>query len=142
MKHPTQLALIGSALACGAGLPLSSQADGQIKIRDETWGFGANAGVLITPRAGTRIGVTYLSPVALDFEDRPGFSNLGGPGGALFDDPPQLDLGVTAPQSVMLSANHELSPKWALLANVGWQNRIGRICDLCTKVLNYPSAWR
>ena len=51
--------------------------DGQLKVKDEIWGFGANAGVMIEPRKGTRIGVTYLSPVKLDFKDTPTFSNLG-----------------------------------------------------------------
>ena len=125
--------------------------DGQLKVKDETWGFGANAGVLITPREGTRVGVTYLSPVKLDFEDRPNFSNLGGLGGAIFANPPQLDLGLTVPQSVMLSGYHELTPKWALLANVGWQNwdQFGKV-DVgvdsatptsLTKNLNYQDTW-
>jgi long-chain fatty acid transport protein len=96
--------------------------EGQLKVKDHTWGFGANAGVLIELCKGTRFGVTYLSPVKLDFTDTPSFSNLGTLGGAIFADPPQLNLGITVPQSVMLSAYHELSPKWAIMANVGWQN--------------------
>jgi long-chain fatty acid transport protein len=51
--------------------------DGRLKLKDETWGFGAHAGVLIEPCPGTRFGATYLSPVDLGFEDRPSFSNLG-----------------------------------------------------------------
>src|SRR5262249_40191284 len=51
--------------------------DGQMKVKDEVWGFGGNAGILIEPRKGTRIGVTYLSAVDLDFSDRPNFDNLG-----------------------------------------------------------------
>ena len=125
--------------------------DGQLKVKDEVWGFGANAGVLITPREGTRFGVTYLSPVKLDFEDRPSFSNLGTLGGAIFDNPPQLDLGMTVPQSVMLSAYHELNAKWALLANVGWQNwqQFGKVevgvdsadPESLTHDLNYQDTW-
>ena len=125
--------------------------DGQLKVKDETWGFGANAGVLIAPRESTRFGVTYLSPVKLDFQDTPSFSNLGPLGSAIFASPPQLDLGMTVPQSVMLSAYHELSPKWAILANVGWQNwnQFGKV-DVgvdsanptsLTKNLNYQDTW-
>ena len=36
--------------------------DGQMALKDETWGFGANAGVLIKAERETRFGVTYLSP--------------------------------------------------------------------------------
>jgi long-chain fatty acid transport protein len=128
-----------------------AQGDGQLKVKDETWGFGANAGVLIEPRKGTRFGVTYLSPVDLDFEDRPSFSNLGRLGGAIFANPPQLDLGMTVPRSVMLSAYHELSPKWAILANVGWQNwnQFGKVDvgvdsdnpQSLTANLNYQDTW-
>lgn len=130
--------------------PLSP--DGQLKLKDQTWGFGANAGILIEPSAGTRIGVTYLSPVALDFEDRPEFSNLGALGSLpMFSAPPQLDLGLTVPQSVMISAYHELSQRWAVMANVGWQNwnQFGKVdvgvdsanpTDLTTE-LNYQDTW-
>ncbi len=128
-----------------------SPLDGQLKVKDQTWGFGANAGVLIEPRKGTRFGVTYLSPVSLDFQDRPTFSNLGTLGGAIFANPPQLNLGVTVPQSVMFSVYHELSPQWAILANAGWQNwhQFGKVDvgvdsanpQSLTKNLNYQDTW-
>jgi long-chain fatty acid transport protein len=98
------------------------QGDGQLKLKDTTWGFGANAGILIEPRKGTRIGVTYLSPVKLDFQDRPSFSNLGPGLGAILANPSKLDIGMTVPQGVMLGAYHELTDKLALMADVGWQN--------------------
>lgn len=125
--------------------------DGQLKLKDETWGFGANVGILIEPHKGTRLGVTYLSPVKLDFQATPSFSNLGPLGGSIFANPSQLDLGMTVPQSVMLSGYHELSLKWALLANVGWQNwsQFGRVDvgvdsaspSSLTKNLNYDDTW-
>jgi long-chain fatty acid transport protein len=138
---------LDSELAIRTGAP----GDGQMKLKDETWGFGANAGILVEPRKGTRFGVTYLSPVKLDFKDTPTFSNLGPLGGAIFANPPQLDLGITVPQSVMFSAYHELSPKWALMANVGWQNwdQFGKV-DVgvdsanptsLTANLNYQDTW-
>ena len=125
--------------------------DGQLKLKDETWGFGANVGVLVEPRQGTRFGVTYLSPVKLDFKATPSFSNLGPLGGAIFAAPPLLDLGLTVPQSVMLSGYHELSAKWAILANLGLQNwsQFGLV-DVgvnsadptsLTKNLNYDDTW-
>ena len=106
-----------------AAIRTGGAGDGLLKVKDETWGFGANAGVLITPVKGTRVGVTYLSPVKLDFKATPSFSNLGPLGSLpLFTSPPQLDLGMTVPQSVMLSGYHELNAKWAVMADVGWQN--------------------
>jgi long-chain fatty acid transport protein len=107
--------------------------------------------LLFTLAEGSRLGVTYLSAVDLDFQDRPSFSSLGPLGGAIFANPPQLDLGLTVPQTVMVSLYHELSPKWALLANVGWQNwnRFGEVAvgvDSATPTsltadLDYQDTW-
>ena len=128
-----------------------SPTDGQLDLSDEVWGFGANVGLLFTLAEGTRVGVTYLSPVDLDFSARPSFSNLGTLGGAIFANPPQLDVGVTVPQSVMVSLYHELSEKWAVLANGGWQNwnefgylEVGvdtATPTRLTKELNYRDTW-
>ena len=96
--------------------------DGQMDLKDTTWGFGANVGVMLEPVQGTRIGLTYLSPVDLDFKDTPSFSNLGPGLAAVLQNPSQIDLGTTVPQSVMASVYHELSSQWALMADVGWQN--------------------
>lgn len=100
----------------------SGGADGQMSLQDETWGFGANVGVLIKAGEKTRIGVTYLSPVDLDFSETPSFSGLGPGWSVLLADPGELDLGITVPQSVMLSVYHALSKKWGVMADFGWQD--------------------
>ncbi len=126
--------------------------DGQMKIKDEAWGFGGNAGILIQPRPGTHIGVNYLSAVKLDFSAKPGFNNLG-PLGALplFQNPPTLNLGITVPQSVMVGGYQELNDRWALLADVGWQNwsKFGQVAigydtanpGSLTTQLHYQDTW-
>ena len=96
--------------------------DGQMTLNDSTWGFGANVGVLIQASDQTRFGITYLSPVKLDFEDTPSFSGLGPGLSVILANPSKLDLGVTVPQSVMVSAYHALNDQWAILANFGWQD--------------------
>ncbi len=96
--------------------------DGRMTLNDTTWGFGANVGVLIQASDQTRFGVTYLSPVKLDFEDTPSFAGLGPGLSVILADPLKLDLGVTVPQSAMLSAYHALNDQWAILANFGWQD--------------------
>jgi long-chain fatty acid transport protein len=112
------LGYMDSKLAVNTGTPL----DGQLKLKDDTWGFGANLGILVEPREGTRIGLTYLSPVKLDFKATPDLSFVGGNLANLLLHPPQLDLGMTVPQSVMAGFYQDLSPKWAVMADVGWQN--------------------
>jgi long-chain fatty acid transport protein len=71
--------------------------DGRMTLDDRTWGFGANVGVLIQASEKTRFGITYLSAVDLDFKDTPSFANFAPA------NPRELDLGMTVPQSVMLS---------------------------------------
>ena len=41
-------------------------ADGRLKIEDNDTAFGFNLGILLTPRTGTRIGLTYRSDVDLE----------------------------------------------------------------------------
>jgi long-chain fatty acid transport protein len=106
--------------------------DGQMTLKDEEWGFGGNAGILIQPREGTRIGVNYLSEVKLNFKDKPGFSGLDGtPLGNLpiIQNPPVINMGMTVPQGVMVGAYQDLNAQWALMADVGWQNwsRFGQV---------------
>lgn len=99
------------AVNTGIGSP-----DGQMSLNDKTWGFGANVGLLFQLSEKTRIGVTYLSALDLDFADTPAIT------GAAIANVPQLNLGMTVPQSVMLSAYHALNDQWALMADVGWQD--------------------
>jgi long-chain fatty acid transport protein len=96
--------------------------DGQMKLNARTWGFGANVGVLIQAGEKTRFGVTYLSAVNLNFKDTPSFTGLGPGLGAILANPPELNLGMTVPQSVMLSVYHQLNEQWALKADAGWQD--------------------
>jgi long-chain fatty acid transport protein len=125
--------------------------DGQLSLKDHTWGFGANAGVLIEPAEGLRFGVTYLSPVSLSFKDTPSFSNLGPTLAPVLANPSQLNLGMTVPQSVMAGVYYELSDKLALMGDVGWQDwsAFGKVdvgVDSTTPTsltanLNYQDTW-
>jgi long-chain fatty acid transport protein len=100
--------------------------DGQLKVKDSELGVGADVGLLYEVSKGTRFGVTYSSPVKLNFSSTPEFA-VTGPGitaillkrGLFFS---TLDLGVTVPQSVMASFYHDLNDRWAILGNFGWQN--------------------
>jgi long-chain fatty acid transport protein len=96
--------------------------DGQMETKDTTAGVGGQFGVLIEPKKGTRVGVTYYSPIKLNFSDRPTFSNTGALGTALANRNGNLDLGITVPQHVILSGYHELSDAWAVMGDFGWEN--------------------
>lgn len=96
--------------------------DGQIEVKDTTAGVGGQFGVLFEPQKGTRVGVTYYSPIKLNFSDAPSFSNTGALGTVLANRNGNLDLGVTVPQHVILSGYHELSDRWAVMGDFGWEN--------------------
>ncbi len=103
-----------------------NRGDGRLEIHDESWTFQANLGVLVEPWKGTRLGLTYLSEADLDFNDKPDFGNLGpgleallGSRGLLNS---ELDIGMTMPQAVMISAYHDLTSRLAIMGNLGWQD--------------------
>jgi long-chain fatty acid transport protein len=99
-----------------------NQPDGKLEIKDSDIAYQVNLGVLVEPRQGTRFGLTYLSEGDLEFKDQPDFSNLG-PGleAILRANDADIKVEFTMPQALMLSAFHELTVRWALMGNLGWQ---------------------
>lgn len=100
--------------------------DGNIRLQDVTAGVGGFVGVMVEPLKGTRFGVTYYSPVKLDFGTTPSYSNVA-PGvnaaltaAGLVGN--KIDLGVTVPQHVIVSAYHELTEALAVMVDVGWED--------------------
>jgi long-chain fatty acid transport protein len=104
---------------------LPNTPDGRLELDDNTWGWGANLGLLYEVTPETRVGLTWNSRVKLDFSAPAQFSGLG-PGlstllGARGLLGAQVDLGVTVPQQVMASAFSKIDEHWAVMGNVGWQ---------------------
>ncbi|EJM66553.1 OmpP1/FadL family transporter, partial [Pseudomonas sp. GM55] len=98
----------------------TDRSDGQFKYRDNTWGYGANVGVIYAPQPGTRIGLTYTSQVDLDFEDR---LDVKGDGRLLERvNNTETELDMKVPQTVTLSLFQQLDRQWALLASANWQD--------------------
>jgi long-chain fatty acid transport protein len=79
---------------------------------------------LLRPIAKLRIGLTYQSPVDYKFGFRPHLTNLG----PLFNrlrrriGGTKVNIPMEVPQQVMASALYEVTPKFSLMGNVGWQN--------------------
>jgi len=95
--------------------------DGQVTYKDSTTGIGGGLGVLIEPTEQTRFGVTYYSPVSLNFNDTPSFSGLGPVLNLLLPGRP-LNLTFTMPQWLMVSGYHQITDDLAVMANFGWQD--------------------
>jgi long-chain fatty acid transport protein len=124
--------------------PPTGAGAGHLEVKDTTAGVGGQFGILYEPTKGTRVGVTYYSPIKLDFSDTPAFSNLGPVGtnlqaaGFLNRN---LDLGFTVPQRVILSGYHELNDRLAVMGNFGWDNwsKFGEVDVAVTGGQNNPS---
>jgi long-chain fatty acid transport protein len=99
--------------------------DGQLKLDDTTWGLGFNLGLLYELSAATRFSLTYNSQIDLDFKAPAEFSNLSPGLEALLQGRglinAHVDLGIKVPQQVMVSGFHQVTPRWAMLGSVGWQ---------------------
>lgn len=101
--------------------------DGRLKYDATDVGYGYNLGVLFELSPQTRVGVTYVSQVNLDFKDDMRFKNMEGTllGGALQASgllDAQLKINVTIPAQLSLGAYHALTDKLALVGTVNWQN--------------------
>jgi long-chain fatty acid transport protein len=102
-----------------------NQADGQLKLEDDDWGFGYNLGVLFEPNEASRFGLTYRSEIEFEYKDtaslrglQPPLSNIANIVGLVGS---QLDMKMNLPQAVMFSGYHRLTDRLAILGNIGWQ---------------------
>lgn len=148
-------AMYGMFKQTAAVANLAAGTDGQLKVEDNQWGFGANLGVIVQPFKGTRIGIDYLSEMKLKFKDTPQFSGIGPGLDAILRSRnfynTELQLGIYVPQMVMVSIYQELGSKWAVMANVGWQewSKFGQVdvtlvnttTNSLTVSANYQDTW-
>lgn len=124
---------IPDALRPGVIIPVQrASGDAQLKLKDETWGWGANLGLLYQADKNTRLGLVWTSQVKLDFSDQAQFTNLGSLGNTLQSRGllnPTISVGIKVPQTLMGSFFTQLNDRWALLGSVGWQewSKFGQI---------------
>jgi long-chain fatty acid transport protein len=99
--------------------------DGQLKLNDNTWGWGINLGLLYEIDPDTRLGLTWSSKVDLDFESNAQFSGLAPGLERLLDNrgllSSKIKVGIQVPQQVMGSLFTQVNDRWAVLGSVGWQ---------------------
>lgn len=111
-------------LQVGLNTPVA-EGDGRLKMDDTDTGIGGNLSVMFSPSESTRLGLLYTTEIDLEFGDRPAFSNLGDLGAHLVANrlaEAKINMDVTVPQSLMLSAFQQLDSQWALLGSLGWQD--------------------
>ena len=131
-------------------------ADGQLEVKDHSWGIGANLGILYQPSPATRLGLAYTSEMKLTFKPNTEFTGLNPALYSFLSSHDLLDarlnLDIHLPQTVTGSFYHQLDPRWALMGNLGWQqwSHYGRTDVTITNVnnpvsftsdLNYKDVW-
>lgn len=133
-SHPNP-AVRASAATC-AGTPTTN--DGKVELDGDDWSLGFNVGLLYELSDATRLGLAYRSKIdheldgSATFSNTPaGLSNLG-----IF-----VNDGVTAdislPETLSLSAYHELNSRWAIMGDVTW-TRWDRFDELRVKFKTNP----
>lgn len=91
-----------------------------IKIKGDDTALGFNAGILVTPIAGTNLGLTYHSKV--DYRLK-GNTKASGVLSDAFDGGAQkydASLDIATPESVDFSVTHHLNEAWTLYAGTTW----------------------
>ncbi|MGA8165357.1 MAG: outer membrane protein transport protein [Waddliaceae bacterium] len=117
----------GAILSCSTGgvLGIPQEQDGKAIIKGDSWGYGANAGILYEPRCGTRIGLSFRSEIkhhitgSESFKDIPEEIELVPPLAAVFQNT-RAKANATLPSIAELSGYHELNSCWALLWDISW----------------------
>jgi long-chain fatty acid transport protein len=128
--------------------------DGRLKYDATDVGYGYNLGLLFNLSPQTRVGITYVSQVNMDFKDDMRFKGLEGSilgaalqAAGLLD--AQLKINVNIPAQLSLGAYHAFTDKLALVGTVNWQNwsKFGEpeisVADsnTVTKNLNYQDTY-
>jgi len=93
--------------------PGSSELDSTATHSVDDWGFGYNFGVLFEPSDQTRFGLAYRSQVNVDLRGK--FKT-----DSLVTSSKGAGTDVTLPDTLLLSAYHEVSPKTAIMADILW----------------------
>ncbi|RPJ12826.1 MAG: hypothetical protein EHM37_08395, partial [Deltaproteobacteria bacterium] len=145
-----KVAINNAAIPGQAGLK-----DGELKIENDDMGYGFNLGILLEPLKGTRFGITYRSEINLEFKDVADLSGLGPVLQGIFNlsglARSKVDIEMTVPQAVMVSGYHQLTPRWAIVGNIGWQewsefgkqeiSLVSSNSRSFTKDLDYDDTW-
>ena len=116
------------SLSFGAGVGINygllklkrQTSGGENEQTDHDWALNGKVGMIYQFSPRTRAGLTYTSETKYHFNINGTlqFDRLNGsPSYTL-----PIGATVNTPQQVMLSLYHDLSPQWALMGDVGWQD--------------------
>jgi long-chain fatty acid transport protein len=100
--------------------------DGFARTEGDDWAYGWNAGAIVEPLAGTRLGVAYRSEIEhtlrgdADFSgDAAGIADIIRGSTSAFTDT-DADLSVTTPASLSFGVHQDLTERVAVMAEAQW----------------------
>ena len=112
---------LGFLAGAPGATPSNPALDGFTRLEGDDWGFGFNLGLLYEFDDSTRIGLAYRSEIDHDLK---GDNQLTIPDFAVPLAGPSRTRGATAPVTIpatlSLSGYHEISDRWAIMADVTW----------------------
>ena len=116
------------SLGAGLGVPgaLPTQQDGRARVKGDGWGVGFNAGVLLEPRPGTRLGIAYRSAIDTTIKgdarfrlDQAGIGAALRAGlGAFSNVDAETDLEL--PPMASFGIHQDIGQRFALMAEAQW----------------------
>lgn len=115
-------------IGAGAGIPGAQPGgdDGFAKLSGNDWSYGANAGVMVEPRAGTRLGLAWRSQIDhrikgdVNFrDDSAGIAQILQAQAGLFADS-GASVNLKTPQNVSFGVRQEVTPDVAVMAEAQW----------------------
>ena len=124
LSNAVDFGTIGAA----AGIPGSApgQQDGFARLEGNDWAYGWNAGLIVEPFAGTRLGLAYRSELDhtlrgdVDFSgDDAGIANIIRRSTGAFADT-DASLGLTTPASLSFGVHQDVTPRLAVLGEAQW----------------------
>lgn len=120
LTNAVDLGTIGAAAGVPGALPGAQ--DGFADLEGDDWGYGWNAGVLLEPAEGTRLGVSYRSRIEhtlegdVDFTlDPAGVGAALRAGAGLFRNT-DAKADLTTPEAWAFGIHHEITPRFAVMA--------------------------
>lgn len=105
---------------------LPGQPDGKLQLEDTDFGVGGTLGVLLEPRPGTRVAITYRTPMKLELRNEVDFENILPPLSTAVDALGLRSLGVEMdakiPQQILIGIEQQISEELALVLNADWED--------------------
>lgn len=98
-----------------AALPTPGPGDGRVKVDDaDDVDVGFVGGILLEPREGTRLGITYQSKVEPELSGNVEIQPIGAQAG--------IDIELPLVETVRVGVYQEITEQWAVLGSFRWEN--------------------